>query len=179
MNRLSLISGALVAAVGLALLEGPPGFAEAAQPAEADALALIVHRSNPITALTLNEVRRIFLLETQTWPHGRKITVVLREKGQRERTEAIPLLCGLSEADFDRHVLFQTFRGLVAQEPRAIRSAAAMLRFVFNVPGAIGYVPADVTDDSTKVLRIDGLLPGESKYPLRRPPADAPPRKDR
>jgi hypothetical protein len=43
-----------------------------------------------------------------------------------------------------------------------------MRRFVFNAPGAVGYVAADETDDTVKVLRIDGLLPGDPRYPLRR-----------
>jgi hypothetical protein len=43
-----------------------------------------------------------------------------------------------------------------------------MLRFVFNAPGAIGYVPADETNDTIKVLRIDERLPGDPRYPLKR-----------
>lgn len=139
------------------------------QQGEAEALAIIVHRSNPVDNLTLRELRRIFLLDTQTWPNGRKITVVLREAGQIERREAIRLICGMSESDYNRHVLFQTFRGQVGWGPRSIRSAAAMLRFVFNAPGAIGYVHAGELDDTTKVLRIDGMLPSDPQYALRVP----------
>lgn len=145
-----------------------PAFAQAGP---SDAIAVIVHRSNPVDALTRAELRHIFMFDTQTWPHGRKITVVLREKGQPERGEAIRLLCGLSEAEFDRHILFQTFGGSVNWGPRSISSAAAMLRFVFNAPGAIGYVYADEFDGTTKVLRIDGLLPSDPKYALRIPAA--------
>jgi len=141
-------------------------------------LAIIVHRSNPVTDLTFSELRRIFMLDTQTWSHGRKITVVLREKGQPERGEAIRLICGLSERDYERHILFRTFQGSVNIGPRSIHSAAAMLRFVFNAPGAIGYVNADEADASVKVLRIDGVLPDDPRYSLRRPrrhPADVEP----
>ena len=98
----------------------------------ADVLAIVVHRANPVDALTLGELRRIFMLETQTWPNGRRITVVLREKGQPERVEAIRIICGLSEPDFERHVLFQTFRGNVNRAPRSIQSPSGMLRFIFN-----------------------------------------------
>jgi len=76
-------------------------------------------------------------------------------------------VCGMSEAEYDRHLLFQTFRGTLGWGPRSIRTAEAMIRFVFNAPGAIGYVPADVADSTTRVLRIDGRLPGEAGYPLR------------
>jgi len=108
------------------------------------------------------------MLDTQTWSHGRKITVVLREKGQPERAEAIRLICGLSERDYERHILFRTFQGSVNIGPRSIHSAAAMLRFVFNAPGAIGYVNAEEVDTSVKVLRIDGVPPDDPRYPLRR-----------
>jgi ABC-type phosphate transport system substrate-binding protein len=138
------------------------------QVASQDALAIIVHRSNPVDELTSGELRRIFMFETQTWPNRRRITVVLRQKGQPERIEAIRLICGLTELEYDRHVLFQVFRGKIARGPRSILSAGAMLRFVFNAPGAIGYVPEAQLDGSTKVLRIDGVLPGDAGYPLQR-----------
>lgn len=137
-------------------------------------LALIVHPSNPVDNLTRAELRRIVMLERQTWPHGRKITVILREKGQPERSEAIRLICEMSETDYDRHILFQTFRGTIAQGPRSIRSASAMLRFVFNAPGAIGHVRSDEVDASVKVLRIDGFSAGDPRYPLRRARAPQP-----
>ena len=130
-------------------------------------LAIIVHRSNPAENVSFAELRRIFMLETQTWPHGRKITVVLREKGQPERAEAIRIICGLSESEYDKHVLFQTFRGAVNIGPRSIQSASLMLRFVYNAPGAIGYVFSDQVDNTVKLLRIDGALPGDPGYPLR------------
>jgi ABC-type phosphate transport system substrate-binding protein len=155
---------AILLAAALAL---PPR--EAAQPpaAPSPAVAVVVHRSNPVDNLTFAELRRIFLLDTQSWPHGRKITVVLREKGQPERAEAIRVICGLSERDYERHILFRTFQGSVGIGPRSIQSAAAMLRFVYSAPGAIGHVNADEADGSVKVLRIDGRLPDEAAYPLR------------
>ncbi len=168
MPRLPLVV-LLAAILAVAVVGAAPGQATA-QSAPADAIAIIVHRSNPVSALTFAELRRIFMLDTQTWPNGRKITLMLREKGQPERAEAIRLVCGISEPDYERHVLLQTFQGNVGRGPRSIQSAAAMLRFVFNAPGAIGYVPADMVDGSTKVLRIDGFLPGDDGYPLRRRP---------
>jgi ABC-type phosphate transport system substrate-binding protein len=157
----------------LALLVASPAAPRAStvQAQAGEALAIIVHASNPVNSLTLRELRRIFMLDTQTWPNGRKITVMLRETGQPERGEAIRLICGMSEAEYSRHVLFQTFRGNVGWGPRSIRSAAAMLRFVFNAPGAIGYVRAGEADDSTKIVRIDGVLPSDARYVLRVPAA--------
>src|SRR4051812_20135782 len=157
-------------AVALALLLVGPA-TTAGQPAPTrPPLAIVVHRSNPVETLTLSELRRIFMLDTQTWPHGRKITVVLRDKGQPERTEAIRMICGVTEREYERQILFRTFQGSVNIGPRAIQSAAAMLRFVHSAPGAIGYANADEVDGTVKLLRIDGLLPDQPRYPLRRRP---------
>jgi len=134
------------------------------------AIAIIVHRSNPIEGLTFSELRRIFMLDTQSWPHGRKITVVLREKGQPERAEALQIIAGLSEPEYERHILLRTLQGSVNIGPRAIQSASAMLRFVYNAPGAIGHVHADEVDGSVKVIPIDGMLPDDPRYPVRRRP---------
>jgi ABC-type phosphate transport system substrate-binding protein len=143
--------------------------APAIQPAlPASVLAIIVHRSNPVDNLTFSELRRIFMLDMQTWPHGRKITVVLREKDQPERADAIRIICGLSERDYEKHILFRTFQGSVSAGPRAIQSPSGMVRFVYSAPGAIGYVNADEAEPSVKLLRIDGLLPDDPGYPLRR-----------
>lgn len=42
-----------------------------------------------------------------------------------------------------------------------------MRKFVFNVPGAIGYLRADEVDDLVKVIRPDNWLPGEPGYKLK------------
>jgi ABC-type phosphate transport system substrate-binding protein len=139
----------------------------------APVLAIIVHRSNPVDNLTFSELRRIFMLDTQTWPHGRKITVVLREKDQPERAEAIRIICGLSERDYEKHILFRAFQGSVSAGPRAIQSGSGMVRFVYSAPGAIGYVNADDVEPSVKLLRIEGLLPDDPGYPLRHRPRGA------
>jgi phosphate transport system substrate-binding protein len=164
----TVIAIVLAGAAALGGICAVPQRASAQQAAPADAIAIIVHRSNPVDDLSSAQLRRIYMFDSQHWPHGRKITVMLREKGQPERAEAIGLICGIAEAEYDRHVLLQTFRGSLGWGPRSIQSVAAMLRFIFNVPGAIGYVPADQVDGSVKVLRIDGLLPADPSYSLRR-----------
>jgi hypothetical protein len=40
-------------------------------------------------------------------------------------------------------------------------------KFVFNVPGAIGYLRASDVDGSVKVIKVSGHRPEEADYPLR------------
>jgi ABC-type phosphate transport system substrate-binding protein len=140
-------------------------------------LALIVNRRNPVDSVSSGELRRIFLLQTQSWPHGRRITVVHRDPGQPERTLALRLICGMTESDYQRYLLQETFRGNTGPAARRhIRSADGMKAFVFNAPGAIGYVLLEELDDTIKVLRIDDRLPTDPEYRLieRGAPAHAP-----
>ena len=138
-------------------------------------VAIIVHRSNPVSDLSHSELRKILLLERQSWPQRKKITLVMREAGQVDRGSVLREICGMTDANFERHVLRATFRGTTLSAPRTINSADGMRRFVFNVPGALGYLRADQVDDTVKVLRIDGRLPGEPGYVLSAGPSQPKP----
>ncbi len=152
-------------AVAIALATVAPPLGAQSGPDPTRALAIIVNRANPVERLSSADLRRAFLLQRQRWPDGRKVTVVLREEGQAERTEALALICGMGEAEYARYVRQEIFRGNV-NPPRTVRSAENMRLFVFNAPGAIGYVHADEIDSTVRVVRVDGRLPGDVGYPL-------------
>ncbi len=164
MRTSSFLTGAVVA---MALLVD---FGPAAPPPAEQPLVFIVNKSNPIDDLSLAELRGIFLAERQSWPNRRKITVVMRERGDPGRLTLLWDVCRMSESDFSRHILHATFTGEVAAGPKLLATPAGVRRFVVNVPGAIGYVRADDLDDSVKPLRIDGRAPGDSGYPLKTKP---------
>src|SRR5712692_7236741 len=130
-------------------------------------LAVIVNQSNPVENLSLAELRRIFRAERNHWPDGRRITIALRERGQPGRTTVLREVYQMSEPDFNRHFLQATFTGEALSAPKTLVTASGVRKFVFNVPGAIGCVPADEVDESVKVIRLDGRLPGEKGYRLR------------
>lgn len=133
---------------------------------ERTSLAVIVNRANPVSSVSLNELRSIFLGRKTTWEHGRRITVVLREPGEPERHAALSTLYGMTEPELTRHLLHLTFTGETAGAPRTLSSALGVRRFVVNVPGAIGLVAVGDVDASIKTLKIDGLAPSDPGYPL-------------
>jgi ABC-type phosphate transport system substrate-binding protein len=161
----------VTAPAGALLLYVLAGGASSAQeaPRLSGALAIVVHRSNPVEELSLAELRSLFLGERQRWPNGRRITLVLQEPGQPEREAALQLIYHMSEEELSHHFLRAVYRGQALSAPKRLSSAERVVRFVFNVPGAIGCVPAEEADDSVKVLRVEGRPPGEPDYPLRLP----------
>ncbi|HYL13723.1 MAG TPA: hypothetical protein VEV41_11850 [Terriglobales bacterium] len=130
-------------------------------------LAIIVNQSNPVENLSSTELRRIFLGERSHWPNGRRITLVMMQPGEPERDAVLREVCRMSEKDFNNHFLHGLFTGEVFASPKTLASPVGVRKFVFNVPGAIGYLRTSDVDASVKVVRIDGLLPSDRDYKIQ------------
>lgn len=140
-------------------------FADQLNPTEP--LVIVVNHSNPINELSFDELRRIFLGSRSHWPNGRRITLVMREPGEPERKTVLHDVCGMNEDQFKNHFVHGLFTGEILVSPKILASPVGVRKFIFNVPGAIGYLRVGDVDDSVKVVRIDELLPDDKSYKLR------------
>jgi len=143
-------------------LDAPRASAGSSEP-----LAIVVNRSNPVDSLSLAELRAIFLSSRSHWANERRITLVMREPGEPERKTIVHDVCGMNENQLKTHVLHGLFTGEILVSPKVLATASGVRKFIFNVPGAIGYLRVSDVDDSVKVLRIDNLLPTDKGYKLR------------
>ena len=142
----------------------------AAVPAQdAEPLAIVVNRSNPMSEISLADLRKLYRGQRSRWSNGRRVTLVMRDPGTPEREAILQTLYGVDEDEYRRGFLQAVFTGEAIGAPRVLASPNGVLRFVFNVPGAIGYVRASEVDASVKTLRVDGRLPGEAGYRLEVP----------
>jgi len=132
-------------------------------------LAIVVNRSNPENNLSMVELRKIFLGERSHWSNGRRITLVMREPGEPERKTIVRDVCGMSEDQLKIHVLHGLFTGEILVSPKILASPAGARKFIFNVPGAIGYLRVSDLDSTVKVVSVDNLWPGDRDYKLRVP----------
>lgn len=155
----------------LALLAGrDPAAGDSPEPANpAVKLAVIVNRANTVEELTLAGLREVFLGHRTHWPNGRRITLLAREPGGADREAALRLIYRMKEGAFARHFLQAVYTGEALSPPKVLSSSEGMRRFVFYVPGAIGYVRAEDVDDSVRVLRVDGHAPADAGYALTTP----------
>lgn len=166
-RRLLLIAITLSWLVGV----GDRSAQAAPESAESDSqpLAIIVNVANPVDNLSLAELRNVFLGERAHWPNGRRITLVMMEPGKAERIALIHEVCQMTEGEFNRHFLHGLFTGEVFVSPKTLSSPVGVRKFIFNVPGAIGYARTSDLDASVKVLRVNGHLPSDKEYSLRVP----------
>ncbi len=160
-----------IVAAAVLLLEVSAGSAAGGAPAPLavpdDTIAIIVNQSNTIDDLSLKELRTVFLGERSHWPNGRRITLVMMDPGLSERKAVLRDVCHMNETEFSRHFLQGLFTGEVFVSPKTLSTSVGVRKFVFNVPGAIGYLRASDVDGSVKVIKVNGHRPEEADYPLR------------
>lgn len=148
----------LLLAAGLAVLTavGEPSSA-AAQ------MAVIVHPSSTTRAVSIEDLRRFFLGNTQTidTAHVQIVEVA------RLRKAFYHALLGISEDELRRRWVALVFRGEAPALPKTMPDDAAVKAYVAEHPGAIGFIDASSADGSVRVLTVDGHKPTEGAYALR------------
>lgn len=167
----------IVIALGLvwygSAVAAPPSLGPRGNPSKS--LAIIVNRSNPVSELSFAELRKLFMGERNHWPNGHRVAIAMLDYGEPERQAALHLIYRMDENTYQDHLLRGMFKGDTFVITRTLNSPAIVRKFVFNAPGAIGYLRASDVNDSVKVVRIDGLLPQDKNYRLQideKAPAD-------
>jgi phosphate transport system substrate-binding protein len=111
-----------------------------------DAIAIIVHPSNPLSNLSIDQIKGIFSRQMTNWREagGRShpITLVTREEGSGTRESFQHLIMGKTEI---------SLAALVQDSNGAIRQVVA------DDPNAIGYISLGLVNDRVKPLKIDGV----------------------
>ncbi|NJP06699.1 MAG: phosphate ABC transporter substrate-binding protein [Chloroflexaceae bacterium] len=135
-----------------------------AHPIALDAIAVIVHPSNPVQNVSLGQVRGMFTGEITNWQivggNNQPVVPVIRQETSGTR------------ATFDELVLQgATYTDAVVPQFGTVSEAGE----VAVTSGAIGYISlGHVHPDQVKVLAIDHSIPGtetvvSGAYPLQRP----------
>jgi len=128
-----------------------------------DGMAVVVHPTNPVQALTLADVRSIYAGDRRSWRDlgGRAapITVITREDGSGTRAAFEELVLGGRQ--IVAHALVQDSSGSVRQ-------------MVAADPAAIGYISLGLVDVTVRAVTLDGVAASEAtidagQYPLVRP----------
>jgi phosphate transport system substrate-binding protein len=133
--------------------------------AAADDVAVIVNKSNSTDSLSVAQVRKLLLGE-ETRVGGQKASVFLTAPGVADRTAVIKAACGMTETDFNMHFMQAQFKGETLEAPKAVSSSAQVRQAVAAAPGGIGFIRSADVDDSVKVIKINGIVPGQPNYPL-------------
>ena len=128
-----------------------------------DGIAMIVHPANPISGLTVSQVRDIYAGRVTNWKQvggpDKQIITISRDTNSGT---------------------FETFENLVMNKEEVssgaehVGSNGAVRARVQSTPAAIGYVGLGFVDRSVKPLRMNNILPDNAtiasgRYPIARP----------
>ena len=140
-------------------------------PVSAQDFSVIVHRSNPVTSLTLSNLRDILFGNVTHWPNQSRIVLAERGSGSPVNRFLMGRILKTSWIDYKRSLEAIEFSGQDPVIVRVLNSDPAACKFVFNVPSALAVVETSSTAAAEcrdlRVLKIDGLLPGQEGYHLK------------
>ncbi|MFI4941742.1 MAG: hypothetical protein ACHP85_00665 [Burkholderiales bacterium] len=121
----------------------------------------------PLNDISMDELRRIFLMRRLFWKPGHPIRLVLPGSGRPTREFMLARVCQKTEGEYRRLVLEVLYRGDTDQPPKVGASDGDILKLLATERESLGLVAtgADLLP-GLKVLRIDGRLPTEPGYPL-------------
>jgi len=113
-----------------------------------DGIAIIVHPSNPLTDISIEDIRRIFTGTVTNWQAfglpAHAIDLITREEGSGTREAFEHLVMAKHEI---------TPRALVQDSNGSVREIVA------GDPHALGYISAGLVDERVKALAINGVYP--------------------
>ena len=138
----------------------------ASSAAAADDIAVVVRPDAPVDNLPFAELRRMMLGERQFWSSNLKVTLLIRAPGAREREVVLKTIYQMSEAQFRQYWIAKVFRAEVASGPRIVYSNEMAAELSASTPGAIAFMDAAQVPKNLKVLKINGLSPGQPGYPI-------------
>jgi hypothetical protein len=138
----------------------------AAGPARAGDIAVIVHPDVTVDDVTFAELRKIMLGDRQFWSSGQKVTLIVAQPVDPGRSVLLERVYKMSEQQFRQFWIARVFRGEVAEDPKVVISSEGVIEMVSVLAGSIAFVDNDDIPSGVKVLRVDGLRPGDAGYSL-------------
>jgi len=148
--------------ISLIVLAGTPLSAYAAN---AEPLAVVIGKNASLDAVSLPELKRLFMGDSLVGPKGQKLIALNRDPKSDERIGFDRSVLGMSPDAVARYWIDRKIRGK-SSAPKAIEPAAVLQRVVAKLDGAVAYVRARDVSADVKIVRVDGKRPGDAGYPI-------------
>ena len=124
---------------------------------QVEQIAVIVAKTHPAERLSRADLARIYQRRQRFWNNGAKIVPFNLAAEHPIRRQFSVHIFNQSPEDMQDYWDTQYFHGV--SPPYALASEEAVVQFVANTPGAIGYVPASIVNGLTGQVKVLLLLP--------------------
>jgi hypothetical protein len=114
-------------------------------------IAVIVNPASGLTSLTEDDISRIFLGKSKTFPNGSSAVPVNQDEGTASRDKFNEAICKKNSSQYKAYWSQLVFTGK-GTPPKDASNDAAVKALVAANPAMVGYVDATAVDASVKVV---------------------------
>ena len=133
---------------------------------ESKDIAVVVHPSNPVTNISLKDLRQLYLGDRLFWSSKIPVLVILHKSGTPETDVLLRSVVKMSDSEFSKHWDAKVFRGEASAAPPVVFSNGMAGEAVSSITGAISLIAFKDVKGKGKIVKVDGLQPGQPGYPL-------------
>ena len=123
---------------------------------QAKDFALVVHKANRATNITLKDFQKMLKAGATQWPGGGPVRLVLMDQDSAEMKPLLEKLGATPDA-----------KGL-GERLIVVTSDKAVVETVARTPGALGIIDVYSINGEVTVVKLEGKLPLEPGYPLHK-----------
>lgn len=115
--------------------------------------AVIINKDNSQVSLSKADVKNIFLGKKTSWADGSAISPVVQDGGDAH-SAFLKNIVNKSSSQFNIFWKKALFTG-TGTPPKSVSGDAAVIDYIKNNPGAIGYVSSSSVNDGVKTLAVE------------------------
>ena len=129
-------------------------------------LAVVSNKSNALGAITVPELVKVCKAQTNRWPDGKPVVVVMRSPSAPEMKVVLEKVYGMSEKELNSLIVASNHERGNHPAILVATSDEDLVNKVASTPGAVGVVDVYSINSSVAVVKIGGKLPLEPGYLL-------------
>lgn len=134
-----------------------------------DEYAIVVSSDVSVEGVSMEQLRRYFLFREKFWKPGHAVRVLYSEDDLVPRSFLLEHIYRRDYPSLRRFIVEKLYQGEIDLAPKVVASDEVAVAFVDSGSGLIALVRASAARGTkTKVIAVDGLLPGAPGYSLRR-----------
>ena len=129
-------------------------------------LALVSNKANTVSAITLPELVKFSKGQTNRWPDGKSVTLILRSPSAPEMKLFLEKVYEVPESQVKEIIATANHGRMGHPAIMIVDSDEELVNKVASIPGAIGVVDVYAINSSVAVVKLGGKLPLEPGYLL-------------
>ena len=129
-------------------------------------LAVVSNKSNGITTITLPDMVKVCKAQTNRWPDGKPVTLIMRAPSDPEMKLFLEKIYELPESQVKDLIVTANHGRMNHPAIMIVESDEDLVNKVASIPGAVGVVDVYAINSSVAVVKVAGKLPLEPGYLL-------------